>query len=121
MINPTFPQGPKLLSWVLRLFDRWVRLEWTPSSPTQLSVGGDPLDQNPARGNKRVLTSTLLSPADDSFRLMIAMLIQIGEFSPLLRRSVFKCGGWVLVVGDYKIPPECHRHVPIHHLEMTLG
>ena len=95
--------------------------EWAASSPTQLSVGGDPLDQNPARGNKRVLTSTLLFPADDSFRLMIAMLIQIGEFSPLLRRSVFKCGGWVLVVGDYKIPPECHRHVPIHHLEMTLG
>ena len=73
--------------------------EWAASSPTQLSVGGDPLDQNPARGNKRVLTSTLLSPADDSFRLMIAMLIQIGEFSPLLRRSVFKCGGWVVGGG----------------------
>ena len=56
--------------------------EWAASSPTQLSVGGDPLDQNSARGNKRVLTSTLLFPADDSFRLMIAMLIQIGEFSP---------------------------------------
>ena len=25
------------------------------------------------------------------------------------------------VVGDYKIPRECHRHVPIDHLEMAFG
>ena len=54
------------------------------------------------------------------------MLIQMGEFSPTHpssdgASSNVEAGCQRGVVGDYKIPPECHRHVPIDHLEMAFG
>ena len=56
------------------------------------------LGSKPPRGNKCVLTSTLGSPPDDSFRLMIAMLIQIGEFSPALPPPTERLQMWRLGV-----------------------
>ena len=129
-INPKLPQAQKcfygLVGWkVVGLYEVGVH-----PPPTQLSgkrwmgilLGSE--KEPAARGNKCVLTSTLLSTrwfisSDDSNANSNGGILPRPPSSSDGASSNVEAGWWV--VGDYKIPPECHRHVPIDHLEMTLG